>query len=74
MVAEVFSSIRVVKAFAREDYEEQRFERQSLENVETALRGAQHQDAALAGRRDHRGDRHLPDAVVRRAAGPGRAS
>ena len=38
MVAEVFSSIRVVKAFAREDYEEQRFERQSLENVETALR------------------------------------
>jgi ATP-binding cassette, subfamily B, bacterial len=38
MVAEVFSSIRVVKAFAREDYEEQRFERQSLENVETAMR------------------------------------
>jgi ATP-binding cassette subfamily B protein len=38
MVAEVFSSIRVVKAFAREDYEEARFERQSLENVETALR------------------------------------
>ena len=37
MVAEVFSSIRVVKAFAREDYEERRFERQSLENVETAL-------------------------------------
>jgi ATP-binding cassette subfamily B protein len=36
-VAEVFSSIRIVKAFAREDYEEQRFERQSLDNVETAL-------------------------------------
>jgi ATP-binding cassette, subfamily B, bacterial len=36
-VQEVFSSIRVVKAFAREDYEERRFERQSLENVETAL-------------------------------------
>src|SRR4029079_1208051 len=32
-----FSSIRVVKAFAREDYEERRFERQSLDNVETAL-------------------------------------
>ena len=46
MVEEVFSSIRVVKAFAREDYEEERFERQSLENVETALRGAQHQDEA----------------------------
>ena len=38
LVAEVFSSIRVVKAFAREDYEEERFERQSLENVETTLR------------------------------------
>ena len=37
IVAEVFSSIRVVKAFAREDYEEQRFERQSLDNVEAAL-------------------------------------
>ena len=32
-----FSSIRLVKAFAREDYEERRFERQSLDNVETAL-------------------------------------
>lgn len=38
IVQEVFSSIRVVKAFAREDYEEERFERQSLDNVETALR------------------------------------
>lgn len=37
-VQEVFSSIRVVKAFAREDYEQRRFERQSLENVETALK------------------------------------
>lgn len=37
IVEEVFSSIRVVKAFAREDYEERRFERQSLENVEMAL-------------------------------------
>jgi subfamily B ATP-binding cassette protein MsbA len=37
MVEEVLSSIRVVKAFAREDYEEERFKRQSLENVETAL-------------------------------------
>jgi len=40
IVQEVFSSIRVVKAFAREDYEERRFERQSLENVETASRRA----------------------------------
>jgi subfamily B ATP-binding cassette protein MsbA len=37
LVEEVLSSIRVVKAFAREEYEEERFERQSLENVETAL-------------------------------------
>jgi len=37
MVQEVFSSIRVVKAFSREDYEQQRFEEQSLENVEAAL-------------------------------------
>jgi ATP-binding cassette, subfamily B, bacterial len=37
IVQEVFSSIRVVKAFAREDYEERRFELQSLDNVETAL-------------------------------------
>src|SRR3979490_1736657 len=38
VVQEVFSSIRVVKAFAREDYEQERFEAYSLENVETALR------------------------------------
>lgn len=37
IVQEVLSSIRVVKAFSREDYEQQRFEEQSLENVETAL-------------------------------------
>ena len=37
IVEEVLSSIRVVKAFAREDYEERRFERQSLDNVEAAL-------------------------------------
>jgi ATP-binding cassette subfamily B protein len=37
IVEEVFSSIRLVKAFAREEYEERRFERQSLDSVETAL-------------------------------------
>jgi subfamily B ATP-binding cassette protein MsbA len=37
IVQEVFTSIRVVKAFSREDYEQRRFEEQSLENVETAL-------------------------------------
>ncbi len=38
VVQEVFSSIRVVQAFAREDYEQKRFEGTSLENVEMALR------------------------------------
>jgi len=33
----VLSSIRVVKAFAREDYEQRRFERESRASVETAL-------------------------------------
>ena len=38
VVEEVLSSARLVKAFGREDYEEQRFESESLDNVETALR------------------------------------
>jgi subfamily B ATP-binding cassette protein MsbA len=38
IVEEVFSSMRVVKAFAREDYEQSRFEQESLESVEAALR------------------------------------
>ena len=37
VIEEVFSSIRVVKAFAREDYEQRRFEEQSLASVEAAL-------------------------------------
>jgi subfamily B ATP-binding cassette protein MsbA len=37
-VEEVFSSIRVVKAFARENYEQRRLEEKSLESVEMALR------------------------------------
>jgi ATP-binding cassette, subfamily B, bacterial len=38
VIQEVLTSIRVVKAFAREDYEQQRLEDESLETVETALR------------------------------------
>jgi ATP-binding cassette, subfamily B, bacterial len=38
VVEEVLSSIRVVKAFAREDYEVRRLEEESLESVELALR------------------------------------
>jgi len=37
VVQEVLTSVRVVKAFAREDFEVTRFESQSMENVETAL-------------------------------------
>ncbi len=38
VVEEVLSSIRVVKAFAREDYEVRRLQEESLEGVELALR------------------------------------
>jgi ATP-binding cassette, subfamily B, bacterial len=37
VLEEVLSSIRVVKAFAREDYEQRRFEQESRESVEAAL-------------------------------------
>jgi ATP-binding cassette subfamily B protein len=37
VLQEVLSSIRVVKAFAREDFEQKRFERESRESVEAAL-------------------------------------
>src|SRR5947207_4549520 len=37
VLEEVLSSMRVVKAFAREDYEQKRFERESRESVELAL-------------------------------------
>src|SRR5262245_40324467 len=38
VVAETLSSIRVVKAFAREDYEERRLERETLESIDITLR------------------------------------
>ncbi len=38
VVQEVLTSIRVVKAFAREDYEQERFDTESLANVEAGLR------------------------------------
>ena len=37
-IQEVLTSIRVVKAFAREEYEQHRLEEESLESVEIALR------------------------------------
>jgi subfamily B ATP-binding cassette protein MsbA len=38
VIQEVLTSIRVVKAFAREDYEQKRLEDESLESVELSLR------------------------------------
>jgi subfamily B ATP-binding cassette protein MsbA len=38
VIAETLSSIRVVKAFAREDYEERRLEKETLESIELTLR------------------------------------
>ncbi|MEN3332324.1 MAG: ATP-binding cassette, subfamily bacterial [Blastocatellia bacterium] len=38
VVQESLASIRVIQAFAREDYEQKRFEQESLESVEAALR------------------------------------
>jgi subfamily B ATP-binding cassette protein MsbA len=38
VIQEVLSSIRLVKAFGREEYEQRRLEEESLENVEIALR------------------------------------
>lgn len=38
VIQEALSSIRVVKAFSREDYEQQRMEEQSLASIEVALR------------------------------------
>jgi subfamily B ATP-binding cassette protein MsbA len=38
VIQEVLSSIRLVKAFGREEYEQRRLEEESIENVEIALR------------------------------------
>ena len=46
VIAETLSAIRVVKAFAREDYEEKRLEKETLETIEMTLR-ARHFKAML---------------------------
>ena len=48
MIQEVLTSIRVVKAFAREDYEQHRLEEESLESVEIALRARGLESQAVA--------------------------
>ncbi len=69
LVEEVLSSIRVVKAFAREEYEEDRFVAPEPGKCRNGPGGAKHQDEALAGGRNYRGGRNLLDARLRRALG-----
>ena len=57
IVQEVLSSIRVVKAFAREDYEQRRLEEESLESVEIALRARSLKAKLSPLVRNHRGRR-----------------
>ena len=59
------------KAFAREDYEQQRFEARAGERRSGAAARSVKSEA-VAGRGDHRRDRHVPGALVRRAAGRSR--
>ena len=72
IVEEVLTSIRVVKAFAREDYEQQRFDSESLANVEAGLEARSHQGQAGSGGGSDRRPRDVPGALVRGAAGAGR--
>ena len=57
VIQEVLTSIRVVKAFAREDYEQQRLAEESLERRGRAA-GPQPESQALADGRGHRRGRH----------------
>ena len=69
VIQEVLSSIRVVKAFAREDYELQRLEEESLEGVEIGLRARSLKAKLSPLVRDHCRRRNLPRAVVWSKAG-----
>ena len=53
-VAEVLGSIHVVQAFAREDYEQRRFESESRHSMQAGAAGAQHEGQAVADRGHHR--------------------
>ena len=72
VIQEVLTSMRVVKAFAREDYEQRRLEEESLESVEIALRARSLKAKLVSAGGDHRGGRHQPGAVVWSAHGAGR--
>jgi len=68
VVAEVLSSIRVVKAFAREDYEQERFERQSLATRRDCAARTQLESKVGAPRRSDCSGWDLPGSLVRRRA------
>jgi subfamily B ATP-binding cassette protein MsbA len=51
-VAEVFTAIQVVQAFAREDYEDRRFNSESRENVHAGLQARSVKAKLADGRRD----------------------
>ena len=72
IVQEVFTSIRVVKAFAREDYEQDRFEKQSLENVDTALQARSIKAKLSPMVEVLAAVGHLPGPGIRRPPGAGR--
>ena len=71
-VAEKLTSIQVVQAFAREDYEDQRFDCGEPAERRRRTARAQHEGAAVADGRSAGRRRHLPRARLRRAAGPRR--
>ena len=70
-VAEVLTSIQVVQAFAREDYEDRRFKSESRRQCQRRPSGAKRQGEAVADGRRHRRDRHLSGAGLRCQVGFG---
>ena len=74
VVEEVLTSIRVVKAFAREDYEVKRFESQSLRKRGDGARSSEHQGEAFAVCRSDRGRGDLFGALVWGTVGAGGAN
>ena len=70
---EVLSSIRIVKAFGREEYEQKRFEDESIESVDLALQARNIKAKLCAGSGNHCGLRHRSGTVVRVKAGLERA-
>ena len=67
VVQESIASARVVKAFAREDFEEHRLDRQEPGERRREPARAQRQSQARAARRSRRRGGHVPRALLRRS-------